>query len=120
MPIMRLFINALAVAFLALSSPAIAGDLYTMPSIPLCDTPEHLKEYLLAAFKHDERWVHELADACPTINGGLKAAIIEDLPSESSVMHVVKVRVFSPYEKGSATGYTVNLGLTEAPTGTSR
>jgi hypothetical protein len=107
-------------AFLALSSPVKAGDLYTTPGMPLCDTPEHLKEFLLAAIQHDERWAQELAADCPTVNVGLKAAIIEELPSDSDVLHVVKIRIFSPYRKGSATGYAVNVGLTDAPTGSPR
>jgi hypothetical protein len=93
------------------------GTLYTTPGMPVCDTPEHLKEYLLAAVNRDQQWARELGEDCPTVKGGLKAVIIEDLPSDSDVLHVIKIRVFSPYGKGSATGYAVNVGLTESPTG---
>lgn len=103
--------------FLTLPSAVCAGDHYTTPGMPVCDTPEHLKEFLLAGVSNDQRWMNEIKDACPSVKGGLKAAIIEELSGDSTVMHVVKVRVFSAYSRGSATGYTVDIGLVDTPSG---
>lgn len=112
---MRALSGILVAVLWSVASPAFAGDLFTTDGMPVCDSPEHLREFLMAGLQRDERWIHELAENCPTVNGGLKAVIIEDLPSDTDAMHVVKIRVFSPRGKGSATGYAVNIGLRDKP-----
>jgi hypothetical protein len=89
---------------------AFAGEVTTSPGQPLCDTPEHLQEWILAAVQHDDRWIKELSRSCTSAAGGSKIVIIEDLPSDSDIGHVVKVRVFGK-TSGSVVGYTVSIGL---------
>jgi hypothetical protein len=93
--------------------------LFTTDGMPVCDSPDHLREFLLAAVQHDERWIRELKQDCPSVIGGAKVTIIEDLPSESDIAHVVRIRVFG-LKAGSATGYTLNIALTNSPPAASR
>ena len=71
-----------------------------------------LQEYLLAMLQKDTKWMSELSSCAPLI-GGAKVTVIESYENDSGIAKVVKVRVFSPQGKGSAVGYTLDLGLKE-------
>jgi hypothetical protein len=105
---MKIFLASLMSAAALLSS-AHADELKTAPGQPFCLQMDQLQEYLIAAVKHDERWMKELD--CYAIVGGAKVTIIEEYPSESDIGHVVKVRIFSPKSQGSVVGYTLSLGI---------
>lgn len=105
---MRAAIFASALA-LSATLTAHAEELQTSPGQPFCLQMDQLQEYLLAMIKKDERWMNELD--CYPIVGGAKVVIIEDYPSDTPVMHIVKVRLFSPQGQGSVVGYTLNIGI---------
>jgi hypothetical protein len=75
---------------------------------PMCVDPDDLLEYLMAGIKQDNQWAQQVK-GCGMLKGGLKVVVIEDLPSDSDISHVVKIRVFNA--KGSGVGYTLSLGL---------
>jgi len=110
----------LTVGFL-FSSPLIAfaddqillgKDVVTSPNgQPFCDTSENLQEYVLAAFKGDSEWIATLKAHCTTLKGGIKIRVIEDIPSDSPIGHVVKIRLI--VKNISALGYTLSVGLVE-------
>ncbi len=65
-------------------------------------------EYLMAGLKQDKQWSQQVT-GCGMLKGGLKVVVLEDLPSDSKIAHVVKIRVFNA--RGSRVGYTLSLGL---------
>jgi hypothetical protein len=89
---------------------SLLGNEFITPSVgqPICVEPGDLMEYLMAGIKQDNQWAQQVS-GCGMLKGGLKIVILEDLPSDSEIAHVVKIRVFSA--QGSAVGYTLSLGL---------
>jgi hypothetical protein len=74
---------------------------------PFCTDVGQLREYMMAGLQNDEKWMGSL-ESCAFVKGGLKVAIIEDLPG-SDLGHVVRARLFG--SGGSTVGYTLSLGL---------
>ena len=102
----------IATASINAMSAAHAGELQTSPGQPVCIEKAELQEYLLAMLQQDAKWMSELRSCAPLI-GGAKVTVIESYENDSGIAKVVKVRVFSPKGKGSAVGYTLDLGLKE-------
>jgi hypothetical protein len=75
---------------------------------PICLEPGDLYEYLMAGLKKDKQWSQQVT-GCTMLKGGLKVIVLDDLPSDSEIAHVVKIRAFSA--KGSGVGYTLSVGL---------
>jgi hypothetical protein len=75
---------------------------------PICTDLDSLKEFLMAGIKQDRQWIQQV-DGCAMLKGGLKVVVLEDLPSETEIMHVVKIRAFNA--RGSGIGYTISIGL---------
>ncbi len=90
--------------------PLIGKNLVT-PSTgqPFCTEQSELQEFMLAMLQKDIAWMKAL-QSCRIIKAGLKVAVIEDLPSDSDIGHVVKIRAFG--SGGSLVGYTLSIGLT--------
>jgi hypothetical protein len=117
----RLALIAAFAALLGVGAPAFADDddkplaggtfAASPHGQPLCNAPSDLKEYLIAAVKRDQQWLDQV-DSCFMLKAGIKIVVLEDLPSDSDIMHIVKVRAFGT-KKGSVTGYTLNVGLVE-------
>jgi len=63
---------------------------------------------MIAMLKQDSEWMAQLSD-CGVLKGGLKIGIIEELPSESTLGHVSKVRVI--FHGSSVVGYMLFLNL---------
>lgn len=106
---------AALLAFTLATTPCLADDApmagkpWSTPASgqPFCTDKDQLQEYIMAALQKDEKWASSL-DMCATVKGGLKVAVIEDLPG-SDIGHVVKARIFGT--GGSAVGYTLSIGL---------
>ena len=94
---------AIAIAGVLMSGAARAGqDVVPEGGAPFCVEQDHLQEYLLAALQHDDAWTKQLDD-CGILKAGTRIGVIEELPSQSTIGHVSKVRVIA---KGvSAVGY---------------
>lgn len=90
--------------------PALAADVTTSPGQPVCDTTEHLQEWLLAALQKQDRWMEELKQSCTSVKGGLVVGIIEKVSGDPEAFEVLKVRVMGA-KSGSLVGYTVSAGL---------
>src|SRR3954451_8189632 len=104
--------GAAVAVFLASASPALADDalagqeMLTSPhGQPLCDDEAALREYL-AAMLNQDREAMEQVDGCAMLKPGLRVAVLEDVPSDSTLGHVVKIRAFGPYS--SIVGYTLS------------
>jgi hypothetical protein len=65
----------------------------TGKGLMFCEQRDHLQEYIQALMKKDQQWVKQLSD-CIVFKPGLKVAVIEDFPNDSSIGHIAKVRVF--------------------------
>ena len=104
--------TALGLALAAQTGPSRA-ETFTSAGQPFCTKVEELQEFLLAAMQHDQRWLQSLHSCLPA-PAGTKVAIIEHLPSDSEIGHVVRVRIITK-SGASAVGYTLNLGLKETP-----
>jgi hypothetical protein len=107
-------VSALAV-FLAAVSPALADDalagkeMRTSPhGQPLCDDEAALRGYLAAMLNQDSEAMEQVG-GCGMLKPGLRVVVLEDVPSNSTLAHIVKIRVFGSH--GSAVGYTLNFGL---------
>ena len=81
---------------------ADAGDVTPPRGAPFCIEQDHLQEYLLAMLKHDHDWMAQLPD-CLFFRGGIRIGLSEELPSESAIGHVSKVRVM--FRGKSVVGY---------------
>src|SRR4051794_9769152 len=107
-------VSALAV-FLAAANPALADDalagreMLTSPhGQPLCDDEAALREYLAAMLNQDKEAMEQI-EGCAMLKPGLRVAVLGDVPSDSKLAHIVKIRVFGP--NSSAVGYTLSFGL---------
>ena len=107
-------VSALAV-FLGAASPALADvalawrEMLTSPhGQPVCDDEAALREYL-AAMLNQDREAMEQVDGCAMLRPGLRVAVLEDVPSDSPLGHVVKIRAFGSHS--SVVGYTLSFGL---------
>lgn len=92
---------ALGVVFLSEAANA-TGDVTPPQGAPFCIDKDHLQEFLVAMLKQDSDWLKQLLD-CALLKGGLRIGIIEELPSESALGHVSKVRVI--FHGSSVVGY---------------
>ena len=108
------YVSALAV-FLGAASPALADvalagrEMLTSPhGQPVCDGEAALREYL-AAMLNQDREAMEQVDGCAMLRPGLRVAVLEDVPSEAKLSHIVKIRAFGPHS--SVVGYTLSFGL---------
>ena len=101
-------ITAIGIALLA-TTPTIAADITTSEGQPLCDTADHLHEFLLASLQKNSRWMKELSTSCVSLKEGLSVGVIEEMSGEND-LKVLKVRAFGS-KTGSMTGYTLNVGL---------
>ena len=89
----------------------LLGKEFTTPSHgqPMCADQESLFEYMLAAVNQDNQWAQQVK-GCTMLKAGLKVVVLEDVPSDSEIAHVVKIRVFIA-RGSSAVGYTLSVGL---------
>ena len=108
------YVLALAV-FLGTANPALADvalagrEMLTSPhGQPLCDDEAALRAYLTAMLNQD-REAMERIDGCAMLKAGLRVDVLEDMPSEAKLAHVVKIRAFDP--RSSVVGYTLSFGL---------
>jgi hypothetical protein len=94
---------AVAMAGMLISGAAHAGqDVVPDGGAPFCVEQDHLQEYILAALQHDDAWIKQLND-CSMLKAGTRIGVIEELPSQSTLGHISKVREIS---RGvSAVGY---------------
>jgi len=109
---MRRTLLAAAVALVV--SDALAGDLFTTPGMPVCDTAEHIRQYLQAVVQRDADRLAAVGPVCQNVEGGLSVEIIEDIPSSSELTHFVKIGITGE-RSGLAIGYSLKIGLTDAP-----
>lgn len=106
-----IFLSALFLATpcLAQDAPLIGKIFNVGPSgQPFCDSVDDLQEYMVAALSGNSSWVGKVKH-CVLLGPGPKMFVIDDLPSDSAIGHVVKVRVI--FKGQSAVGYTLSLGL---------
>lgn len=106
---------AVAVALASAALPAGSGlalaDTVTSEGQPFCTDEAELQQFILAMLKQDPTWMKALR-TCMAVQGGAKIAVIEHLPSDSDIGHVIRARLFSPSGR-SFVGYTLNLGIKE-------
>ena len=106
----------IAAALLAasLSLPAAASPATTLDGLPVCDSPENLRAFTTAVMQKDAAAQLDLVYSCFIMAGGETVDVIEELPSDSPVARVVKIRITSR-QRGAAEGYTLNIGLRMQP-----
>ena len=84
---------------------ADAADIKAQAGQPLCQQLDQLHEYLLALIQRNADEMHRLD--CGGLPQGTRLTILEDLPSESEIGHVARVRAFILGGGGSIVGYTL-------------
>lgn len=105
------FASSFVLALCAFSIPrALAEDAGTTGpnGMMFCQQQDHLQEFFLALVKQDKEWIAQLDD-CIVLKPNLKMSVIQEMPSDTKLGHVDKVRVFA---RGSSfVGYAVILNL---------
>lgn len=97
---------ALVAAGLLAAEPVLAVETVTTAGQPFCADQDELKEILLALIKQDMEWVRTLK-TCILAKPGIKVVTIENLPSDSEIGHVAKVRLIPQGSRNSFVAYTI-------------
>ena len=82
--------------------------------MPVCDTADHIQQYLQAVVRKDADMLAEVGKSCPTVDGGLMVTVVEDLPGSSELSHFVKIEIIGE-KSGLTRGYSLRIGLKGSP-----